>query len=88
VNGWLCQHRWTAIAGMVGFRNNVSGSIENWVSPQSNQIAFGRGFSGYVVINNADSAWSSTFTTPLSSGTYCDVISGATISSTSCSGSS
>jgi hypothetical protein len=73
---------------MVGFRNNVSGSIENWVSPQSNQIAFGRGFSGYVIINNADSAWSSTFATPLSSGTYCDVISGATTSSTSCSGSS
>ena len=43
-NGWLCQHRWPAVAGMVGFRNNVgSAALTNWVSPQSQQIAFGRG---------------------------------------------
>lgn len=43
-NGWLCQHRWVAITGMVGFHNNVgSASMTNWVSPQSQQIAFGRG---------------------------------------------
>ena len=43
-NGWLCQHRWTAISGMTGFRNAVDGApITNWVSPQSNRIAFGRG---------------------------------------------
>jgi hypothetical protein len=43
-NGWLCQHRWIAISGMTGFRNTVGGApITNWVSPQSNQIAFGRG---------------------------------------------
>jgi hypothetical protein len=42
--GWLCQHRDTAISGMVGFRNNVgSAALTNWVSPQSQQIAFGRG---------------------------------------------
>ena len=46
VNGWLCQHRWAAVAGMVGFRNNVgSAALGNWVSPQSQQIAFGRGAS-------------------------------------------
>ena len=45
-NGWLCQHRWVAIAGMVGFRNNVgSAALTNWVSPQGSQIAFGRGTS-------------------------------------------
>ena len=43
-NGWLCQHRWPGVAGMVGFRNNVgSAALTNWVSPQSQQIAFGRG---------------------------------------------
>ncbi len=43
-NGWLCQHRWHAVAGMVGFRNNVgSAAITNWVLPQGSQIAFGRG---------------------------------------------
>ena len=43
--GWYCQHRLTAISGMVGFRNAVgSASMTNWISPQSQQIAFGRGY--------------------------------------------
>ncbi|KAH9476533.1 Alpha-amylase [Psilocybe cubensis] len=75
--GWLCQHRFVAISGMVGFRNNVgTAALTNWVSPQSEQIAFGRGALGFVAINNADSTWSSTFTTSLPDGSYCDVISG------------
>lgn len=87
-NGWLCQHRFVAITGMVGFRNNVgSATLNNWVSPQSQQIAFGRGSLGYVAINNANSQWSSTFTTSLPDGTYCDVIRG-TVSNGRCSGPS
>lgn len=87
-NGWLCQHRFIAITGMVGFHNTVgSATMNNWVSPQSQQIAFGRGSLGYVAINNANSAWSSTFTTALPDGTYCDVISGKS-NGGSCSGSS
>ncbi|KAK7691589.1 hypothetical protein QCA50_004988 [Cerrena zonata] len=87
-NGWLCQHRWTAVAGMVGFRNNVgSAALNNWVSPQSQQIAFGRGALGFVAINNADSSWTATFSTSLPAGTYCDVVSG-TSSSGSCTGKS
>ncbi|KAI0635064.1 glycoside hydrolase [Trametes polyzona] len=87
-NGWLCQHRWTAIAGMVGFRNKVgSAALNNWQSPQSQQIAFGRGSLGFVAINNADSAWSTTFTTSLPDGSYCDVVSGKS-SGSSCTGSS
>jgi hypothetical protein len=40
----LCQHRWPAIAGMVGFRNNVgSASVINMVTGTSQQIAFERG---------------------------------------------
>ncbi|PSR82077.1 hypothetical protein PHLCEN_2v6147 [Hermanssonia centrifuga] len=85
-NGWLCQHRWVAISGMVGFHNNVgSAALVNWVSPQSQQIAFGRGALGFVAINNADSDWTATFTTSLPAGSYCDVISG-TSSSGKCTG--
>jgi len=87
-DGWLCQHRWTAVAGMVGFHNKVgSEKMTNWVSPTSQQIAFGRGKIGFVVINNEDSAWSSTFSTSLAAGTYCDVVSGK-LSSGSCTGPS
>ncbi|KAG8742771.1 hypothetical protein FRC10_000938 [Ceratobasidium sp. 414] len=47
----------------------------------------GIGSTGYVVINNADSAWSRTFTAPLAAGSYCDMISG-TASSGACTGAS
>ncbi|KAF7349719.1 Alpha-amylase [Mycena sanguinolenta] len=76
-DGWYCQHRFVAITGMVGFRNQVgSAAITNWVSPQSEQIAFGRGSAGFIGINNADSDWTTTFTTSLPNNGYCDVISG------------
>jgi hypothetical protein len=87
-NGWLCQHRWTAVSGMVGFRNTVgSAGITNWQSPQGSRIAFGRGSAGFVAINDADSAWSGKFSTSLPNGSYCNVIRGSP-SSGKCSGSS
>ncbi|KIK51212.1 glycoside hydrolase family 13 protein [Collybiopsis luxurians FD-317 M1] len=85
-DGWICQHRWVAITGMTAFRNNVgTAEMTNWVSPQSNQIAFGRGNLGFIAINNDDFEWSTTFTTSLGDGTYCDAISGV-VSSSSCTG--
>ncbi|KAG8736521.1 hypothetical protein FRC10_009220 [Ceratobasidium sp. 414] len=87
-NGWLCQHRWAAVAGMVPWFNAVTGTaLTNWQSGSNQQIAFGRGAIGFVVINNADSAWSTTFTTSLPNGSYCDVVAGSA-SSGSCTGAS
>ena len=46
----LCQHRWIAFSGMVGFHNTVgSAALNNWVSPSSQQIAFGRGLFGSLL---------------------------------------
>lgn len=47
------------------------------------------GSAGFVAINNVDSDWTTTFTTSMADGTYCDVISGASgaSSSASCTGS-
>jgi len=74
---WICQHRWIAFTGMVGFRNHVgSVGLSDWYSPQNSQIAFGRGSRGFVAINNADNDWSATFKTSLPDDTYCDVIQG------------
>jgi len=88
---WVCEQRWHAIAGMVGFRDYTAGSPEvtNWWSNPSdpNQIAFGRGggaggtaagtaASGFVVINRSDSPLSQTLQTGLAPGTYCDVVAG------------
>jgi glycosidase len=86
-NGWYCQHRWTPISGMVSFRNAVqTADITDWVSPSSQRVAFGRGRAGFVVINNTDQDWSSTFQTSLPAGTYCNVIDGVK-NGGSCTGS-
>jgi hypothetical protein len=80
---WLCQHRWQAVAGMVGFRNQVGAApLTDWFFPSSQQISFGRGhdsatWDGFVAINNADSEWSTTFMTGLPAGSYCNVIDGS-----------
>ncbi|KAH8822957.1 glycoside hydrolase superfamily [Flagelloscypha sp. PMI_526] len=84
-DGWICQHRFIAVSGMVGFRNTVgTAELSNFVSPQGDQIAFGRGTAGFVAINNADTEWAGTFTTSLADGSYCDVIVGKS-DGTSCS---
>ena len=44
VNGWLCQHRWIAFQGMVGWHNQVGDApMSKWVTPTQNRIAFSRG---------------------------------------------
>ncbi|KAF8886962.1 glycoside hydrolase family 13 protein [Infundibulicybe gibba] len=86
---WLCQHRWPAIAGMIGFHNTVGRSeLNGWTSPTSQRIAFGRGSAGFVAINNEDSEWKAKFRTSLRPGRYCDVVSGSLTESNSCSGTS
>ncbi|KIO30302.1 glycoside hydrolase family 13 protein [Tulasnella calospora MUT 4182] len=79
-SGWICQHRWSAVTGMVKFFNQVKGtSLNAWVSDQASQIAFGRGSSGFVAINYSSSIWTKTFTTSLPDGSYCDVVHGSLI---------
>ncbi|KAG8880650.1 hypothetical protein FRB98_004964 [Tulasnella sp. 332] len=86
VNGFLCQHRWIAIAGMIGFFNQVGSSVVvHWVSDAYNRIAYGRGALGHVGINLSGSTWTRSFTTSLPSGTYCDIVHGS-VSGTTCSG--
>lgn len=73
-DGWKCQHAWPQIAGMVGFRNAVSGTaVTNWWSNGNNAIAFGRGSKGFVAINHESGALTQTYTTSLPAGSYCDV---------------
>jgi len=77
VNGWICQHRWTAVAGMIKFYNKVgSGALNNWVQGSNQQIAFARGNAGFVAINNEDGPWTRTFKASLPNATYCNVING------------
>lgn len=73
--GWVCEHRWKSIGNMVGFHNaTVSQGMTDWWTNGSNQIAFGRGSQGFVVINRAAAPLNRTFATQLPPGQYCNVL--------------
>lgn len=76
---WLCQHRWTPVAGLVGWRAEVGGSAPTdlWVGRRA--VAFGRGDRGFVVVNGNAGSLAETLTTSLPSGTYCDVVTGVLV---------
>jgi len=86
-NGWECQHRWTAVTGMVSFFNQVgsAGLTNVVVTGNKAQLAYGRGSVGYVVINSGSSSWKATFKTSVPAGKYCDVVGGKKASG-KCSG--
>lgn len=75
---WVCEHRWPAIANMVMFRNVTEPvlAVTDWWSNGADQIAFGRGNLGFVVINRAADRLEKTFQTQLPAGQYCNVIQG------------
>lgn len=84
---WVCEHRWPAIAGMVGFRNatQATPTVTDWWSNGANQIAFGRGHLGFVAINREAEPLTRTFQTQLPQGRYCNVVEGGlTLAGTAC----
>lgn len=83
--GWVCEHRWKQIYSMVGFRNAAgNAAVANWWDNGRNKIA-SRGNRGFIAFNGEDTAFNQSLQTGLSSGTYCDVISGSKSVNT-CSG--
>ncbi len=85
--GWECEHRRTVVANLVGFHNAVNGTgVGNWTSPSSSRIGFSRGNIGYAAFNRDGSAWSTTFSTGLPAGVYCNVATGD-FTAGACSGS-
>jgi alpha-amylase len=95
IGGWVCEHRFRPIGNMVAFRNQTLPiwTVTDWWDNGGNQIAFGRGDRGFVVINKESSGLTRSFRTSLPAGTYCDIISGDFAGSSSggssatCSGS-
>ncbi|CAK5284365.1 unnamed protein product [Mycena citricolor] len=68
-NGFRCEHRFTAIANMVQYHNEVgSNPLTNIAVGTKQQVAFGRGAAGFLVVNNDATAWSQTFATSLPAG--------------------
>ena len=88
-DNWKCEHRWSFIAGAVDFRNNTNDNwaTTNWWDNGNNQIAFGRGSSGFVAINKEDTNLTTTLNTEMTAGTYCNVLKGElSADAKSCSG--
>lgn len=75
---WVCEHRRESITNMVNFRSVTNGEpLTDWQTISPNQIAFGRGASGFVALNAEDSPLTNhTFQTSLPAGDYCDILSG------------
>ncbi len=80
-DGWVCEHRWPAIANMVEFRNVTQGAsiVSHWWDNGDNQIAFARGNRGFVVINNDNTPLDETLMTGLPEGSYCNVLTMTTV---------
>ncbi|KAJ7632218.1 glycoside hydrolase superfamily [Roridomyces roridus] len=86
-SGWRCEHRMPLIANMVAFRNAVGcAPLTNVTKGTSQQIAFGRGSIGFLLINNDVKAWTSVWNTSLPAGTYCDIIHDTTLDPNVCNG--
>jgi alpha-amylase len=90
--GWVCEHRFRPIGNMVKFRAATMANwfVSDWWDNGNHQIAFGRGNTGFVVINAQSASLSRVFKTSLPAGTYCNIISGdftPTSGGGTCSGS-
>lgn len=77
-NEWKCEHRWRPIANMVKFRNSTVSAwrVDNWWDNGNNQIAFGRGDKGFVVINKEPYPLDRILQTGLLPGDYCNAWDG------------
>jgi alpha-amylase len=65
---------------MVSFRRVVAGTdINHWWDNGGDAIAFSRGDKGFVAINDGTTAVDTTIATGIASGTYLDLLTGATI---------
>jgi alpha-amylase len=74
---WVCEHRRPAIAGAVAFSNAVSAGapVTHWWTNESDQIAFGRGNEGFVVINGSGKQMVTSLQSGLPEGEYCNRLS-------------
>ncbi|WP_304523616.1 carbohydrate-binding module family 20 domain-containing protein [Actinocorallia sp. API 0066] len=86
-SGWNCLSQTTGVKGMVGWANTAKsvGSVSNFTVTNANVIAFSRGDRGWIGINDSGSGSTATYTTGLTDGTYCDVITGG-VNGTQCAG--
>jgi hypothetical protein len=73
---WTCEHRRTATANMVKFRQVTAGETVTWQNigaTPTDHIALRLGSKGFVAINRTSSPATTTYQTGLPAGSYCDI---------------
>jgi alpha-amylase len=87
LGSWVCEHRARSVANMVAFRKATAAvsTVTDWWDNGANQVAFGRGNLGHVVINREAAPLDRNVQTQLAAGNYCDVV-GGDFTGTGCSG--
>jgi alpha-amylase len=76
---WVCEHRRTAMTGMVGFRKTTEGTAVTDLQAFAEKVlSFGRGDKGHIVINISEETIDGTFVTRMKTGEYCNVIAAGT----------
>lgn len=73
---FTCEHRLAEVAAMVDFRNQTDRAfyVTNWWTNSSDQLSFGRGNLGHVIINYSDKDLTRTFKTSMAPGQYCNIV--------------
>ncbi len=74
---WICAHHYLEVLPMVDFRNQTDNNFyatDTWTN-NFDQLAFGRGDAGFVVINYSTLSLSRSFKTSLPAGDYCNIVS-------------
>mmetsp|Transcript_89517 Transcript_89517/g.286943 ORF Transcript_89517/g.286943 Transcript_89517/m.286943 type:complete len:515 (-) Transcript_89517:56-1600(-) len=75
IGGWVCEHRWTAVANMVAWRRSAgSAGVAHFQAPGGDTIAFCRGSAACVALNRMSNTWNARVTFGVPPGKYCDVI--------------
>jgi len=75
--GWVCEHRWNAIAKMVRFRNAVAGTDLGNYWNNGAAVALSRGNKGFFAMAKSGSM-SESLQTGLPAGSYCNIIDNCT----------
>ncbi|SEO66546.1 alpha-amylase [Aquisalimonas asiatica] len=73
--GWVCEHRWSEVTAMVGFRKAAGDApVTHWQQDGATRIAFSRDDAGFLAINGGDDEWDARLQTGLPEGAYCNVL--------------
>ncbi|XP_059078681.1 alpha-amylase-like [Tigriopus californicus] len=71
--GWVCEHRWNAIAKMVQFRNAVAGAPQENFWSEGDSMGLSRTGKGFFAMSQR-SGFTASVQTGLPGGDYCNII--------------